>query len=41
MRAPQDQQAALAVGYQAFVAKPVNLDDLMALIVELGAKSES
>ncbi len=37
----QDQQAALAVGYQAFVAKPVNLDDLMALIVELGAKSES
>ncbi len=37
----QDQQAALALGYQAFVAKPVNLDDLMALIVELGAKVKS
>ena len=37
----QDQQAALALGYQAFVAKPVNLNDLMALIVELGAKVKS
>ncbi|HKQ24950.1 MAG TPA: PAS domain S-box protein [Burkholderiales bacterium] len=36
----QDQQAALAVGYQAFVAKPVNLDDLMTLIVELGGKGD-
>ena len=34
----QDRQAVLAVGYQAFVAKPVNLNDLMAIIVELGAK---
>ncbi|HWH46585.1 MAG TPA: PAS domain S-box protein [Burkholderiales bacterium] len=34
----QDRQAVLAVGYQAFVAKPVNLSDLMAIIVELGAK---
>ena len=36
----QDQQAVLAIGYQAFVPKPVSLDDLMALIVELGAKNK-
>jgi PAS domain S-box-containing protein len=34
----QDQQAVLAVGYQAFVAKPVDLGDLMAIIVQLGTK---
>lgn len=34
----QDQQAALAAGYQAFLAKPVNLDELLAILVELGSK---
>jgi PAS domain S-box-containing protein len=35
---PQDQQAVLAAGYQAFLAKPVNLGELMAILVELGRK---
>ncbi len=34
----QDQQAVLSAGYQAFLAKPVNLHDLMGIIVELGAR---
>jgi len=29
----QDYQAALAAGYQAFVAKPVNLDELSSAIL--------
>jgi PAS domain S-box-containing protein len=36
----QDQQAVLAAGYQAFLAKPVNLGELMAILVELGKKDQ-
>lgn len=35
----QDQQAILAAGYQAFIAKPVNLNALIEIIVSLGKKS--
>ena len=34
----QDQQAVLAAGYQAFLAKPVNLSELVAVLIELGGK---
>jgi PAS domain S-box-containing protein len=34
----QDQQAVLAAGYQAFAAKPVDLADLVGIILELTKK---
>jgi PAS domain S-box-containing protein len=35
----QDYQAALAAGYQAFVAKPVNLEELWSAILRASAQS--